>query len=118
MESYDKKVVVNLSLVTWQYEEYSGVWKNFESNPSCAGDNVVLENAFQAGKKKITLSHGWYQTVRVKCLDFLIFFIFTFSFFLSFLSVGIIIIIVIVIVIDRHQSSSIIIDSSSSLIHH
>ena len=61
MESYDKSVELNL--VTWQYEEY-GVWKNFEDNPSCKGDNKVLEQGFQAGRTSLTLQHGWYQTVR------------------------------------------------------
>ena len=61
MESYDKSV--ELKLVTWQYHEY-GVWKNFEDNPSCKGDNVVLEQGFQAGRKTLTLIHGWYETVR------------------------------------------------------
>ena len=61
MESYDKSV--ELKLVTWKYHEY-GVWKNFEDNPSCKGDNVVLEQGFQAGRKTLTLQHGWYETVR------------------------------------------------------
>ena len=67
MESYDKSV--ELKLVTWQYHEY-GVWKNFEDNPSCKGDNVVLEQGFQAGRKTLTLQHGWYETVRSLSLSF------------------------------------------------
>jgi hypothetical protein len=90
MESYNKSVDSNL--VTWQYHEY-GVWKNFEDNPTCKGDNAVLEQAFQAGKNACTLSHvrnpicssscpkyhfnlqlhthfkqGWYETVRLYLL--------------------------------------------------